>query len=78
MYKRQGFIGPVNLPEGIRLVCDVTLRDSKQWACGANEVDYHFTGDCPGRDFEPDAWAVSYTHLDTVKVVAFDRLVCGE
>ncbi len=27
----KGFIGPVNLPEGIRLVCDVTLKDSKQW-----------------------------------------------
>ena len=52
----KGFIGPVNLPEGIRLVCDATLKDSKQWACGANEVDYHFTGACPGRDFEVDAW----------------------
>ena len=38
----KGFIGPVNLPDGIRLVCDESLRDSKQWACGANEVDYHF------------------------------------
>ena len=62
----KGFIGPVNLPEGIRLVCDVTLRDSKQWACGANEVDYHFTGACPGRDFEPDAWE------DLITVVAGD------
>ena len=62
----KGFIGPVNLPEGIRLVCDVTLRDSKQWACGANEVDYHFTGACPGRDFEADAWE------DLITVVAGD------
>lgn len=53
----KGFIGPVNLPEGIRLVVDVTLRDSKQWACGANEVDYHFTGACPDRDFTVDEWA---------------------
>ncbi len=28
----KGFIGPVNLPEGIRLVCDESLRESKQWA----------------------------------------------
>ncbi len=62
----KGFIGPVNLPEGIRLVCDVTLRDSKQWACGANEADCHFTGACPGRDFEPDAWE------DLITVVAGD------
>ena len=53
----KGFIGPVNLPDGIRLVVDDTLRESKQWACGANEVDYHFTGACPGRDFEVDEWA---------------------
>ena len=36
---------------------DETLRASKQWACGANEVDYHFTGACPGRDFTVDEWA---------------------
>ena len=53
----KGFIGPVNLPEGIRLVCDESLRESKQWACGANEVDYHFTGACPERDFAVDEWA---------------------
>ena len=53
----KGFIGPVNLPEGVRLVCDESLRASKSWTCGANEVDYHFTGACPGRDFEVDAWA---------------------
>ena len=53
----KGFIGPVGLPEGIRLVCDESLRESQSWTCGANEVDYHFTGACPGRDFEVDAWA---------------------
>lgn len=31
----KGFIGPVNLPEGIRLVCDESAR-VKQWACGAS------------------------------------------
>ena len=62
----KGFIGPVNLPEGIRLVCDVTLKDSTKWACGANETDYHYTGACPSRDFTPDAWE------DLVTVVAGD------
>ena len=52
----KGFIGPVNLPDGIRLVCDRSLQVSKAWTCGANEVDYHFTGACPGRDFTVDAW----------------------
>lgn len=53
----KGFIGPVNLPEGIRLVVDESLRESRSWTCGANEVDYHFTGACPERDFSVDEWA---------------------
>ncbi len=53
----KGFIGPVGLPAGIRLVCDESLRASSQWACGANEVDYHFTGARPDRDFAVDEWA---------------------
>ncbi len=69
----KGFIGPVNLPEGVRLVCDESLRESKQWACGANEVDYHFTGACPERDFTVDEWA------DLVTVVAGDPCPhCGK
>ena len=53
----KGFIGPVGLPEGIRLVCDTSLQASTRWTCGANEVDYHYTGACPGRDFVVDEWA---------------------
>ncbi len=59
----KGFIGPVNLPAGVRLVCDVSLKASTCWTCGANEVDYHFTGARPGRDFTVDAWE----DLTTVK-----------
>ncbi len=53
----KGFIGPVNLPQGIRLVVDENLRASKSWTCGANELDYHYTGACPVRDFTVDEWA---------------------
>lgn len=53
----KGFIGPVGLPAGVRLVCDESLRASTSWTCGANEADYHYTGARPGRDFEADAWA---------------------
>ena len=31
----KGFIGPVHLPAGIKLVCDSSLKESKSWACGA-------------------------------------------
>ena len=53
----KGFIGPVGLPQGVRLVCDESLRESVSWACGANGVDYHYTGARPGRDFEVGQWA---------------------
>ena len=59
----KGFIGPVHLPAGIKLVCDSSLKESKSWACGANEVDYHFTGACPDRDFKVDEWADLVTVL---------------
>ena len=69
----KGFIGPVNLPSGIKLVCDSSLKDSKSWACGANEVDYHYIGACPGRDFKVDVWA------DLITVCAGDPCPhCGQ
>ena len=69
----KGFIGPVNLPAGIKLVCDSSLKESKRWACGANEVDYHYTGACPDRDFTVDEWA------DLVTVLAGDPCPhCGK
>ena len=69
----KGFIGPVHLPAGIKLVCDSSLKESKSWACGANEVDHHFTGACPDRDFKVDEWA------DLVTVLAGDPCPhCGK
>ena len=69
----KGFIGPVHLPAGIKLVCDSSLKESKSWACGANEIDCHFTGACPDRDFKVDEWA------DLVTVLAGDPCPhCGK
>ena len=69
----KGFIGPVNLPEGIRIVCDESLKGTASWVCGANEVGYHFTGIEPGRDFAADDWA------DLVTVIAGDPCPhCGK
>ncbi len=69
----KGSIGPVNLPEGIRIVCDATLEDVHSWGCGANVDGYHFIGIEPGRDFTADEWA------DIVTVVAGDPCPhCGK
>jgi len=39
-----GFMGPVNLPEGIEVIYDEGLREGKSLICGANEMDYHYVG----------------------------------
>ncbi len=52
----KGSMGPVNLPDGVRLVADVALRDSNSWLVGANEPGYHFVGARPGRDFDVQEW----------------------
>ena len=45
-----GFIGPHRL-EGIRILFDSSLKHTANLFCGANEVDFHFTGLCIERDF---------------------------
>ena len=54
----KGYIGPVGLPEGVRVCVDVALRDAQWWTVGANEADAHLLHAHPGRDFEiaDDAW----------------------
>lgn len=52
----KGSMGPVGLPEGVRMVADISLRESESWLVGANRDGFHFTGARPGRDFEVDEW----------------------
>lgn len=54
LYK--GCIGPVGLPEGIRCICDIALKESLNWVVGANKPESHYLGARPERDFTPDAW----------------------
>ena len=51
-----GFMGPVGVAQGGRVVADVSLRDSTSWVVGANEEGQHLLGARPGRDFEVDEW----------------------
>ncbi|MDR1664835.1 MAG: proline--tRNA ligase [Clostridiales bacterium] len=51
-----GYIGPVNLKAGCEVLYDRSLQGAAGLCCGANEVNYHFTGlnmerDCPGAVF---------------------------
>ena len=46
-----GSLGPVNLPEGVRIIADRKGQDLANAVVGANEDGYHLTGVNPGRDF---------------------------
>ena len=46
-----GSLGPVNLPEGVRIIADRKVQDLANAVVGANEDGYHLTGVDPGRDF---------------------------
>ena len=53
----KGSMGPVGLPEGVRVIADVNLKDVAQWAVGANEDGFHYAGARLGVDFQVDDWA---------------------
>lgn len=53
----KGFMGPVGLPEGVKIIADECLRDDPYWLVGANKVDYHYKGAQLDKDFTIDEWA---------------------
>jgi prolyl-tRNA synthetase len=53
----KGYMGPLDLPKGARVVADRSLEDTPRWVVGANEKDYHYVGAAQGVDFKVDHWA---------------------
>lgn len=49
-----GSLGPVALPEEVRIVADRKVQDVRNAVVGANEDDFHLTGVNPGRDFQAE------------------------
>ncbi|SHK54312.1 proline--tRNA ligase [Thermocrinis minervae] len=47
----KGFIGPINLPDGIRVLWDNSLWGVKNMVVAFNKPDYHLVNVNPGRDF---------------------------
>ncbi len=46
-----GSLGPVNLPESVKIIADRKVQDLANAVSGANQDGYHFTGVNPERDF---------------------------
>lgn len=53
---QKGFMGPVNVPEGVFVAADIALKNSASWLVGANETGYHLRSAQLGRDFEINQW----------------------
>lgn len=51
-----GFLGPVALPEEVKLYGDFAVQDMDNAIAGANETDYHLFNVNSGRDFTPIAY----------------------
>ena len=49
-----GFVGPVNIKDGVRIIADAWLRGTDGMVIGANEEDHHFGHAQVGRDFAPE------------------------
>jgi prolyl-tRNA synthetase len=45
-----GYLGPLGIRKPVRIVADRTVANLSDFVCGANEVDYHYTGVNWGRD----------------------------
>ena len=52
----KGYMGPIGADKRVRVVADVSLKESQSWLIGANEAGWHIKGARPGRDFEVDEW----------------------
>jgi len=46
-----GFMSPIGLKDGVKILVDATVMNMKNAVAGANEVDHHYTNVNPSRDF---------------------------
>jgi len=53
----KGYLGPIGLPTGVRVIADTALQGLTHWVVGANEAGYHFVGAQLGVDFAVNEWA---------------------
>ena len=52
-----GSLGPVNIPDGLRIYADYSVERAQEWFCGANQDGKHLGHVLVGRDFQPCEFA---------------------
>jgi prolyl-tRNA synthetase len=63
-----GYIGPLEVPSGIKVIADDALKSAVQMICGANIENYHFVG--VGSD------KMNVAYHDLIAVQEGDRCIC--
>lgn len=53
----KGCMGPVGLPNGVKVIADESLKSLNAWVVGANEEGFHYVGAQLESDFTVDEWA---------------------
>jgi prolyl-tRNA synthetase len=48
-----GYLGPIGTPKPVKVVADRTVANMSDFVCGANAVDFHYTGTNWDRDVAP-------------------------
>ncbi len=69
-----GYIGPIGTAQPVKVVADRTVANMSDFVCGANEVDFHFTGVNWARDVAPALAA----HGEQVVVADIRNVVEGD
>ncbi|OAA31770.1 prolyl-tRNA synthetase [Kosmotoga arenicorallina S304] len=52
-----GFIGPIGLPDNMKIVADHTVKPLANFVVGGMKEGTHYVNACYGRDFNIDEWA---------------------
>jgi prolyl-tRNA synthetase len=60
---RPGYIGPVGIPGGIRIIADRSVAAMSDFVCGANEAGYHLTGVNFGRDLPEPSYVADIRNV---------------
>jgi len=66
-----GYLGPIGTARPVRIVVDRTVANMGDFVCGANEVDFHYTGVNWGRDL-PEPGSAEVLVADIRNVVEGD------
>ena len=65
LHCKAGYIGPVKVDAGVKVVADRSVAQMSDFVCGANEKDFHLTGVNFGRDLAEPALVADLRNVVT-------------